>query len=93
MSFAKSILALLVVASLVTLLSKACVPMADNCPWIPSVIDPDFLSTKILEIDLAVMGASLVIVGLISNLEVRDKFKIFFFIPIGLAIIAVILKI
>lgn len=91
-SFVKGILALLTVASLVTLLSKICHPMNEKCSGIPGVFDLDLISTKILEIDIAVMGAALVMAGLIHNLDVREKFKWWFFFPIFLAIIAIILK-
>ncbi len=43
--------------------------MNENCSWIPSIIDLDLISTKILEIDISVMGAALVIIGLIYNLD------------------------
>lgn len=92
-SFVKSILVILIVAPLVTILSKACSPMNENCSWMPSIFDLDLISTKILEIDVAVMGAALIIAGLIHNLDVRDKFKVYFFIPIVLAILAIILKV
>lgn len=91
-SFVKGILSILILAPLVTMVSKTCYPMNENCSWIPSIFDFDLISTKILEIDIAVMGAALVIAGLIHNLDVRDKFKIYFFIPIALAIITILLK-
>ncbi len=92
-SFVKGILAILIIAPLVTILSKTCYPMNENCSRIPSIIDLDLISTKILEIDISVMGAALIIAGLIHNLDVREKFKWWFFIPIILAILGIILKI
>lgn len=91
-SFVRGILVILIIAPLVTLLSKSCHPMNEKCSWIPTVFDLDLVSTKILEIDIAVMGAALVIAGLIHNLDVREKFKWWFFIPIILAVISIILK-
>jgi len=91
-SFVKGILTILIIAPLVTMLSKACYPMNENCSTIPGIFDLDLISTKILEIDIAVMGAALIIAGLIHNLDVREKFKWWFFIPITLAIIAILLK-
>ena len=67
--YIKGILAILIIAPLVTILSKSCYPMNENCSWIPSIIDLDLISTKILEIDISVMGAALVIIGLIHNLD------------------------
>ncbi len=92
-SFVKGILSILIIAPLVTMLSKSCYPMNENCSWIPSIFDLDLISTKILEIDIAVMGAALIIAGLIHNLDVREKFKWWFFIPISLAILGIVLKI
>lgn len=64
-----------------------------NCSWIPSIIDLDLISSKVLEIDISVMGAALVIIGLIHNLDVRERFRWWFFAPIVLAILSIILKV
>ena len=68
-SFVKSILGILIVAPLITMLSKICYPMNKKCSSIPSIFNLDFISTKILEIDIAVMGAALVIACHIQFLE------------------------
>ena len=91
-SFVKGILTILIIAPLIAMVSKICYPMNVKCTSIPSIFDLDLISTKILEIDIAVMGASLVIAGLIHNLDVRDNFKAYFFAPIVLAIIVILLK-
>lgn len=63
-----------------------------SCTKMTFCFDLTQLYSKQAEISIGIIGASLVIAGLIHNQDIRDSIKWQFFIPIGVSIISLVLK-